>query len=119
MARVVLSGLDNKVGSVLAGLLAIDGHRIRREYYRISVDDYLSADVVFVGGLPRHYLPLLRRLRSVDQFLPVVVVASVPETSEWLDALDAGATDYCAPPFDMKHVRSLVVPRAACMAASA
>jgi DNA-binding response OmpR family regulator len=119
MARVVLSGLDNKAGSQLAGLLAIDGHRIRREFYRISVNDYLGADIVFVGGLPRDYLPLLRRLRGVDPFLPVVVIASVPHTSEWLDALDAGATDYCVPPFDMKHVRSLMAPGAASLAASA
>jgi DNA-binding NtrC family response regulator len=27
----------------------------------------------------------------------------MPETSEWLDALEAGAFDYCAAPFDSQQ----------------
>jgi len=38
----------------------------------------------------------------------VVVVSRIPETSEWLDALEAGATDYCAAPFERQHISWVV-----------
>jgi DNA-binding response OmpR family regulator len=68
----------------------------------------LRSDLVFIGGGHQRFLSLLRRLRAADAKLPVVVVTRMAETSEWLEALDAGATDYCAPPFDPKQLRSLV-----------
>ncbi len=40
--------------------------------------------------------------------LPVVVVSRLPEVSEWLDALDAGAADYCAAPFEHQHMSWLI-----------
>jgi DNA-binding NtrC family response regulator len=110
MARVVFSGLDIRSASQLSGLLAFDGHRVRRLHYLVPVPEFLHADIVFVGGMPRQYLPLLRRLRGLNRSLPVIVVAPSPETSDWLDALEAGATDYCVPPFDMRQVRSLLMP---------
>ena len=30
------------------------------------------------------------------------------ETREWLDALDAGAVDYCAAPFEHQHMQWLI-----------
>jgi DNA-binding response OmpR family regulator len=110
MARVVLSGLDIRSASQLAGLLEFDGHRVRRQHYLVPVDEFLHADVVFVGGAPGQYLPLLRQLRGLNRSLPIIVVTPVPETTEWLNALEAGATDYCAPPFDMRQVRWLLMP---------
>jgi FixJ family two-component response regulator len=40
--------------------------------------------------------------------LPVVIVSRLPEVSEWLDALDAGAADYCAAPFEHQHMSWLI-----------
>jgi DNA-binding NtrC family response regulator len=40
--------------------------------------------------------------------LPFVVVSRVPNTKEWLDALEAGATDYCAGPFGIRQIRWLM-----------
>jgi DNA-binding response OmpR family regulator len=111
MARVVFSGLDERSAVQLEDLLTFDGHKVRREHYLMPMAGFLNADIVFVGGLPRQYLPLLRRLRRVDTSLAVIVVAPDPQTSEWLDALEAGATDYCVPPLNMRQVRSLVTPR--------
>jgi DNA-binding response OmpR family regulator len=118
MARVVLSGLDIRSASQLAGLLEFDGHRVRKQHYLVPLAEFLKADIVFVGGVARQYLPLLRRLRGINRTLPIIVVTPVPETAEWLDALEAGATDYCVPPLDMRQVRSLVTPRAAGLAMS-
>ncbi len=110
MARVVLSGLDIRSAAQLSGLLGFDGHTVRRQHYLVPMAEFLKADIVFLGGSAGQYLPLLRRLRGLNQSLPIIVVAPFPETAEWLDALDAGATDYCVPPFDMRQVRSLLAP---------
>jgi len=37
-----------------------------------------------------------------------VVVTRVPETREWLDALEAGATDYCSSPFETRQINWLM-----------
>jgi DNA-binding response OmpR family regulator len=108
MARVAFSGLEVRAASQLATLLASDGHEVRREGHSAGVDELLRSDIVFVGGDREKYLSLVRRLRAVDRTLPVVVISRLPETSEWLDVLEAGATDYCVPPFDLRQIRSLI-----------
>ena len=40
--------------------------------------------------------------------VPVVVVSRLPETDDWLDALEAGAADYCAAPFEPVQLRWLL-----------
>jgi len=119
MARVVLCGLDTRSAGQLEGLLVFDVHRVRRWHYLVPVADFLNADIVFAGGLPGQYLPLLRSLRRINRTLPVIVVAAIPETAAWLDALEAGATDYCVPPFDMRQVRCLMAAKTAYPALSA
>ena len=47
--------------------------------------------------------PGLLALLSAIAF-PVVVVSRVPDVNEWLDAMDAGAADYCAVPFEHEHL---------------
>ncbi len=37
--------------------------------------------------------------------LPIVVVSRVPDMTGWLDALEAGASDYCAAPFESIQMR--------------
>ncbi len=74
----------------------------------ISVAEREQADVVFCSADPAEYRSLLAALKRSGLPLPVVVVSRIPETSEWLDALEAGATDYCAAPFERQHVSWLV-----------
>jgi len=47
---------------------------------------------------------------AMSQFphIPVVVVSRLPETDDWLDALEAGAADYCAAPFEPVQLRWLL-----------
>ncbi len=40
--------------------------------------------------------------------LPVVVVSRLPEVEGWLDALEDGAADYCAAPFEPVQLRWLL-----------
>ena len=47
---------------------------------------------------------LLRRVRNERPTMSFIVVARLPDTVEWLDALEAGATDYCSAPIDKRQV---------------
>ncbi|MEO8660343.1 MAG: hypothetical protein ABI693_17875 [Bryobacteraceae bacterium] len=42
------------------------------------------------------------------QRLPVVVTSRLPEVTDWLDALEAGAADYCAAPFDSRQINWII-----------
>jgi DNA-binding response OmpR family regulator len=46
--------------------------------------------------------------------VPFVVITRTPDTREWLDALEAGATDYCSVPIDTRQLHWMlesVLPR--------
>jgi DNA-binding response OmpR family regulator len=81
----------------------------------------MDVDIVFAGGEPSQYLSLLRRVRAERPELPFVVVTRIPETTEWLDALEAGATDYCSSPFEARQIHWLMeaaLPRQRSIAAA-
>jgi DNA-binding NtrC family response regulator len=60
-----------------------------------------KADLIFCG----HAQGLTSLLTAIsDHRVPVVMVSQQPEVREWLDAMDAGAADYCAAPFESHHV---------------
>jgi PleD family two-component response regulator len=39
---------------------------------------------------------------------PLIAVSRLPEVNDWLDALEAGAADYCAAPFEAVQMRWIV-----------
>lgn len=45
------------------------------------------------------------RTRARFPHAPVVVVSDYPDVNGWLDALEAGAADYCAAPFEAIQLR--------------
>jgi DNA-binding NtrC family response regulator len=61
-----------------------------------------SADMIFcqVGHAALAALLAATRISGI----PVVVVAEHPEVEQWLNAMDAGAADYAAPPFSRKQM---------------
>ena len=105
MAKVILIGLDQATAIQIGYALATENHDITVISDSIPAHEILDADIVFVGNKLIH---LLRKVRNVRPDLPLVVVARIPETEEWLDALEAGATDYCAAPFEPKQFRWLL-----------
>lgn len=44
-------------------------------------------------------------LASLIREVPVIVVSRIPDTREWINAMEAGACDYCAPPFEFSQMR--------------
>jgi DNA-binding response OmpR family regulator len=114
MANVVLVGLEPVVLGQICRTLATDGHQFTEKPTNVALPDLLDVDLVFAGGEPTDYMPLLMRVREARPSLPFVVVTRLPETNQWLDALEAGAADYCSAPVDPRQLHWLmecVLPR--------
>ena len=108
MARVVFVGVESAEAAQIARALAVERHQLDQKPQTSGAHELLEADIVFAGGEPAHYLSLLREVRESRPGLPFVVVTRVPETKEWLDALEAGATDYCSAPFENRQINWLM-----------
>jgi DNA-binding response OmpR family regulator len=108
MASVLLIGLEQAIAAQISRALAVERHRIEQKNPNIGLREIMDADIVFAGGEPSQYLSLLRRVREERPGLPFVVVTRIPETKDWLDALEAGATDYCASPFETRQIHWLM-----------
>ena len=108
MANVFLIGLEQSTATQISRALSAERHRIEQKPQNLAVPEMMDADIVFAGGQPSQYLSLLRRVREERPALPFVVVTRIAETTEWLDALEAGATDYCSSPFESRHIHWLM-----------
>jgi DNA-binding NtrC family response regulator len=108
MAKIITIGLDQTLAQQLGHALAPGQHQVSHKKKNLRSDDLIHADLVFANGEAKQYLPVLRMVREFHPTMPFVVVTRVPETSDWLDALEAGATDYCSSPFDAKHMKWLM-----------
>jgi len=101
MAHIVLSGLEPAARAELCRVLSDEGHRVTVH----AQGDWTEADAIFCNGDCPDYPALLRSIRDARPDLPVVVVTRLPESNKWLNALEAGAADYCSAPFETVQVR--------------
>lgn len=62
------------------------------------------ADIVFCGGDP----PTIHRARACAPDVPIVAVTTGEDPRSCLDALDAGAADYCSQPFLFNQIEWLL-----------
>ena len=108
MASVFLIGLEQAIAAQISRALSVERHRIEQKPQNIEIPEMMDVDIVFAGGQPSQYLSLLRRVREERPALPFVVVTRIPETTAWLDALEAGATDYCCAPFEARQIQWLM-----------
>lgn len=65
-----------------------------------TLAERVAADVIFCGDGTPGYRSVLDAVASHSRVPAVVVVGRLGDTERWLDALEAGAFDYCAPPLD-------------------
>ena len=93
--RALLFGLGEELAGDLAGSLESCGVSILGVCDRDSAIE-CRPDVLFCSADTE----LVRRLRISAPDAAVVVVSRHPEVSDWLDSMEAGATDYCAAPFE-------------------
>ncbi len=108
MANIFLVGVAPEAARQILRASVREGHQIRQQPPEVHIRELRDADIVFAGGEPRYYLTLLRRLREVQPTLPFVVVTRVAQTNEWLDALEAGVTDYCSEAIESRQLRWLM-----------
>lgn len=108
--NIVLLGLDDMVAAELATALSQHHQRVHFHPFLpasqcVSLLEGLRADMVFCPAEVGRYKALLGAVNAKLPGLPVTVVSRRAEVSEWLDALDAGAWDYCSPPFESRPIR--------------
>jgi DNA-binding response OmpR family regulator len=108
VAKIVLIGLERSAAAQITGALADDRHQIEHQLQDVGMRELLDADIMFASGEPTRYKSLLRRVREARPTLPFIVVTRTPETMHWLDALEAGATDYCSVPIETRQLHWLV-----------
>ncbi|MGE5646853.1 MAG: hypothetical protein ACM336_13785 [Acidobacteriota bacterium] len=111
--NVLMTGLDQDLAAELSRALAELRYTVVAEPFRsaresIKAIDRAAANLVFCAAEPSAYEPLLNGLREMGRLVPVVVVSRLPEVDDWLDAMEAGAADYCAAPFEPRLIRSIV-----------
>jgi DNA-binding response OmpR family regulator len=63
-----------------------------------------EAAIIFCGPDTR----VIEELRATRPGAPIVVVSRHPEVSDWLDSIEAGASDYCAAPFESAQVKWII-----------
>jgi len=108
MAKLLVVGLDQRTAGQMLRALPVDAHRVEYRDNLTSVQDLRDADLVFAGGERNQCMSLLRRIKDAFPWLPCIVAARVPDTNDWLDALEAGATDYCGAPFESHQMELLI-----------
>ncbi len=100
-------GLADTLAGDLQAALRQQSWEVRSQPQRLDPAEP-APDLIFCGAEPARYLPLLEQVKRQTPGLPVIVVGRFPETADWLDALEAGASDYCAPPFERRHLQWMV-----------
>jgi DNA-binding NtrC family response regulator len=100
MSRFALLGLPEDLGHQLTRILLAESHQVSRKQYLSDLRRGPSLSAVFISSDSLEYRETLSLLRETYPKLPVIVVSRFPDVKQWLDALDAGASDYCGAPFE-------------------
>ena len=110
VSSIVLLGLADDLVPELERVLSDERHAVYSRPFPapsllLKLIDELHAEIVFCAAAPTQYTRLLEALKERKPSVRLVVVSQRPEVSEWLETLEAGAWDYCAPPFEPARVR--------------
>src|SRR5580700_4790795 len=119
MANVFLIGVEQTTAAQISRAVSAGCHKVHKEPHSAGICSLAAleikdVEIIFAGGHPAQYLPLLRRVRQTRPALPFVVVTGSVDMKAWLDALEAGATDYCCSPLEARQIHWLMesaVPR--------
>jgi DNA-binding response OmpR family regulator len=59
------------------------------------------ASIVFCSA----QIETVKNLRRINPNASIIAVSRLPETTDWLNVIEAGADDYCAAPFESHQLR--------------
>ena len=104
MSSIVLLGLPDDLSAALSAVLREESHQVALAH---TLEDVRRDDpeVAFVNGDGAEFPHNVSWLLESMPRLPVVVVTRLPDSQRWLDALEAGARDYCGAPFERTQLR--------------
>jgi DNA-binding NtrC family response regulator len=111
-STILMCAIEEPLASELSAALASVNPKARPE----SCEDIAGcldrleesgAELVF-SSFTRDFLSLIAAASSRPRKVPVIVVSRCPEVKEWLDAMEAGAADYCASPFESRYLRWMI-----------
>lgn len=105
MARVALLGLPQDLASQLSRILHSETHTVDRRGCIEELGRRSKPRVVFLCADTPDFQKNLSALKRAAPDLPFVVVTRMPDAVQWLNALEAGAADYCGAPFETIQVR--------------
>ncbi|MCS6952644.1 MAG: hypothetical protein RMK57_13865 [Bryobacterales bacterium] len=74
----------------------------------VALAQQIDAEVIFCGDDRMQYRTLVEAAATHGSPAAVVVISRLPDTNDWLDALEAGVFDYCAAPFEAAQLRWLL-----------
>jgi DNA-binding response OmpR family regulator len=105
-ATVLFHGLDSELAMDLRDALAGFCEGIEAEVLTSSAHARAAlrsdrATVVFCGTKPE----VVKDLRRINPHASIIAVSRLPETTDWLNVIEAGADDYCAAPFESHQLR--------------
>jgi DNA-binding NtrC family response regulator len=108
-SRIAVFGLEDALNEELRSVLDQRHYKIYSQPYRSASDCVEAirktrANIAFCPAAPDLYRPLLEALRKRSSRIPVIVVSRLAEVPQWLDAMEAGASDYCSAPFEAKEI---------------
>ena len=98
----VLYGLEEELARELTTTLA-DCCQVELVKRPLANDERSlpKADVIFCPADVNR----VRQLKNEFPRSSVIVASRLPEVADWIDALEAGAADYCAAPFETNQIR--------------
>lgn len=108
MPNVYLIGLERPIADQISRIVSIERYPVRERSHNVNIRELDEAGMIFAGGDPAMYLALLRRVRQQQPGVPFIVVSQTNGTMAWLDALEAGATDYCPLPVQRRQIQWLM-----------
>ena len=99
--HALLFGLNEELATDLVQPLKKFCAQIHSESTCLNAVARSSAQIIFCGA----DIETVTKLRETKPEAPIVVVSRHPEVSDWLDSIEAGASDYCAAPFETAQVQ--------------
>lgn len=106
MRVIGLIGFPDHIAAELTAQLARQGYRVSQ--HRRADELQVQPAAVFVCGDSTGWLETICEVRAMYSRVFLVAVTRASDHEKWLDALDAGANDYCAMPLDDRQFEWLL-----------
>jgi len=99
LAHIILAGLELAAQESLGRVLKEQGHQVTIGW-QPSGPRPAPSFAMAMTPLPGVGAPGADAAAD----MPVIAVTKLPESGKWLDALEAGAADYCSAPFETMQI---------------